>query len=196
VDVFVVFVGGFGVGNGSGVGGAFVEGAIHALHVSVTQIHVMRRNHGVTRRNNHVTAMKSVMRMMQRMIRMMAKQLVQHLSVSMMRIPAIDQMSVVEDPSVVNDMSVVKDSSVVQNMTMAITDAVSLSVPVSVSASVMDLIDAVMSESVSVRASVMGGSIHVVNGVGQMVACDLDLVRVILTLDFLSFCCHVFTIYQ
>ena len=57
VDVFVAFVGGFGVGNGSGEGGAFVEGAIHALHVSVTQIHVMRRNHGVTRRNNHVTVM-------------------------------------------------------------------------------------------------------------------------------------------
>jgi len=190
VDVFVAFVGGFGVGNGSGVGGAFVEGAIHALHVSVTQIHVMRRNHGVTRRNNHVTAMQSVMRMMQRMIRMMAKQLVQHLSVSMMRIPAIDQMSVLKD------VSVVKDASVVQNMTMAIMDAVSMSVPVSISASVMDLIDAVMSESVSVRASVMGRSVHVVNGVGQMVARDLDLVRVILTLDFLSFCCHVFTIYQ
>ena len=57
VDVFVAFVGGFGVGNGSGEGGAFVEGAIHALHVSVTQIHMMRRNHGVTRRNNHVTDM-------------------------------------------------------------------------------------------------------------------------------------------
>ena len=135
-------------------------------------------------------AMQSVMRMMQRMIRMMAKQLVQHLSVSMMRIPAIDQMSVVKD------VSVVKDASVVQNMTMAIMDAVSMSVPVSISASVMDLIDAVMSESVSVRASVMGRSVHVVNGVGQMMARDFDLVRVILTLDFLSFCCHVFTIYQ